>query len=107
ARALLDHFGTRDALDELFSWIESTLLSRAHERDKDWPLFLANTTTPARIAAWCAGRAQAAGAAAIPPAALADLTPRARAALDALLRDPGEARARELFFPPARARREL
>lgn len=50
--ALVRHFGGRRAMESFFSWVETTILSRAHERTKDWPLFLANTTTRQRFAQW-------------------------------------------------------
>lgn len=106
-KALIEHFGDRTTLDLFFAWLETTVVSRLHEREKDWALFLANTTTPARFADWLSQRRRLAGDAPPPEAALRGLDPSARATLDALLADPTQARVRVLFMPPPLSRREL
>jgi hypothetical protein len=99
-RALVEHFGDVVSLEWFFHWLETTVFSRHFERDLDWALFLANATTPDRLAAFCAARPGGAA-----PEWLA-ITPATRAAVDALLAAPSPASLRALFLPPPQARAE-
>jgi hypothetical protein len=98
-RALLDHFGGIAALESFFGWLETTVLSRQFEGSRDWALFLANATTPARLAALCARHRTA-----IPP--WLALPSDAREALHALLDAPSERALTPLFLPPPSARKD-
>jgi hypothetical protein len=106
-KALLDHFGDRTSLDLFFTWLETTIMSKLHEREKDWALFLANATTPARLAEWLLERRRVGGDAPPPASALRGLKPSARATLEALLADPTPDGARTLFMAPPHLRREM
>ena len=97
-KALLDHFGDRRALDVFFTWVQTTLLSRAHEADKDWPLFLANTVPQAQTVRWLSERLRS-GAGGASDSIGRRLGTAARAELTALLLDPKASAVAELYFP--------
>ncbi len=97
-KALLDHFGDRRAMDVFFTWVQTTLLSKAHEAQKDWSLFLANTVPQVQMVRWLSDRIRSGGG------GVSDSTARrlgtaARAELTDLLREPKASAIAELYFP--------
>ena len=95
--AILAELGSKQAVLELWAYVESTLLSHAHLADKDWHAFLATSAPVSWSVEQLAARPASADGAADPLPAisdaaqpvidriLADATPLA---LEALLRDP-------------------
>jgi hypothetical protein len=99
-RALLEHFGGREAMDRFFTWAQTTLLSRQHEAQKDWSLFLANFSTPAVVLGWIEGSLSLQnGARGASPCARRTLPAGVQAELSAILMRPDEESIRELFLP--------
>lgn len=56
---LVARLGSREAVDELFAYLEDTFFSRAHETKKDWLGFLRGAVRPPDLADWCAGHTDA------------------------------------------------
>jgi hypothetical protein len=101
-KALLDHFGGREAMDSFFTWVQTTILSRQHDAQKDWSLFLANVSTPVQVRQWLDGRLRSGGGG--PSAHAKRSLPEAlQSDLSALVLRPDGESLGELFFPaPAR-----
>jgi hypothetical protein len=52
APALLNHFGSSDAIDQIFEYIEQTYLSAHYVETREWAQFIKSNTKPALIAGW-------------------------------------------------------
>lgn len=52
APALLNHFDSSEAIDQMFEHIEQTYLSVHYVETREWVQFIRSNTTPALIAGW-------------------------------------------------------